>query len=329
MAISPIMLTFISLLLVLSLKNISGFTKLKPLSSGFTKLNPISSRQVDRNIKLQVLPDMNVALYDAQLQFSHLVETEMTQVSPLSTFLLYSAGLLTAFSPCAMSLLPVTIAFLGGNENTNSNVIDSNNNNINNNNENTINSILYALGLASTLSIFGVLAASLGSMYGTSTTNSDISDFISTIISFVIILMGLNLLELLPFDFPSFTVGDDKLSSTNARVRSFGLGASAALVASPCSSPVLTSLLAVISSSGNPYLGACLLFAYSLGYATPVVTAATFSRSLATNSNINNINESSNSFGSTGAPWVNTLLASVLVFYGTFSLCDNVWGKLA
>ena len=39
-------------------------------------------------------------------------DTQMTNLTPVSAVLLYGAGLLTAFSPCAMGLLPVTVAFL-------------------------------------------------------------------------------------------------------------------------------------------------------------------------------------------------------------------------
>ena len=37
--------------------------------------------------------------------------------SPFTVFLVFSAGLLTSLGPCSLSLLPVTIAYIGGTEN--------------------------------------------------------------------------------------------------------------------------------------------------------------------------------------------------------------------
>jgi cytochrome c-type biogenesis protein len=52
-------------------------------------------------------------------------------------------------------------------------------------------------------------------------------------------------------------------------------GATFALAASPCSTPVLASLLAYASTSGNPAAGGVLLLVYSCGYVGPLLVAAT------------------------------------------------------
>merc|ERR1719189_523126 len=61
-------------------------------------------------------------------------------------------------------------------------------------------------------------------------------------------------------------------TSTNNNIasllRTFLLGGSSALVASPCATPVLTSILAYVTASRNPALGAALLFSYTAGYST-------------------------------------------------------------
>ena len=53
-------------------------------------------------------------------------------------------------------------------------------------------------------------------------------------------------------------------------VRSYLLGVTFGLVASPCSTPVLASLLAWVASTGNIWLGAVLLLAYTAGYVAPL-----------------------------------------------------------
>ena len=57
--------------------------------------------------------------------------------------------------------------------------------------------------------------------------------------------------------------------------RAFAAGAGAALAASPCSTPVLATLLAFSASSGTPpLLGGSLLFGYAFGVCVPLVAAA-------------------------------------------------------
>ena len=58
----------------------------------------------------------------------------------------------------------------------------------------------------------------------------------------------------------------DPKEEQGSLVRTFLLGGSSALVASPCATPVLTSILAFVASSSNPFLGGFLLLFYTLGY---------------------------------------------------------------
>lgn len=250
-------------------------------------------------LKIPDFDTISVSVYDSQLWFSHLVETQFTTISPLSLLLLFIAGLLTSFSPCAMSLIPITLAYLSdpSEENTGNRIKRA---------------VLYAVGLATTLSCFGLAAAFLGQMYGTVAAGgvTALKDVPSILSSALALVMGLSLLEIIGIRFPSIDLGD--FGSVPDSVRAFLLGGSAALISSDCSSPVLASLLAVVAASNNPTLGAALLFAYSMGYCTPVVVAGAMSNSFSVY------------LASQGAGWVNKALAAVLVGYGTYSGLDVV-----
>ena len=48
-----------------------------------------------------------------------------------------------------------------------------------------------------------------------------------------------------------------------------------ALAASPCSTPVLATLLAYVAAGKDPLVGGSLLLAYTCGYVAPLLAAAT------------------------------------------------------
>jgi len=247
--------------------------------------------------------DVGVFVYDAQLLFSDLVETQLESATPTSLGVLYAAGLLTSFSPCAVSLLPLTLAYLGGAESKTSS-------------SKLLKSIFYAGGLAVTLASLGLIAASLGQVFGSSATYTFGGSLPSLISASVTIAMGLNLLEIIQISFPS--PGDDEkilplASKLPDAVQAFVLGGTSALISSPCSSPVLASLLAYVASSGRPSLGGAYLFVYSLGYATPVVAAGGLSGAANTLAS------------SRGLPWINNAMAAALVAIGTYSFLEALF----
>lgn len=87
-------------------------------------------------------------------------------------------------------------------------------------------------------------------------------------------LMGFNLLGVLPFTFPSLDVDVRQLPVPPVAV-AYAAGLTFALAASPCSTPILASLLAFAATQDAPAAGATLLFTYSLGYIAPLLVAAT------------------------------------------------------
>jgi cytochrome c-type biogenesis protein len=214
----------------------------------------VTTRPLNRLAPIQLTGDLGVDLYDAQLTVSSFVETQLATASPTSIAFLYGAGLLTAFSPCSISLLPLTLAYLGGSESTKSNEV------IEGKVDRTVltRSALYASGLATTLTLFGLSAAMLGNVFGASGLVGDLSALLS---SGLFLVMGLYLLGIVEIKFPSFDGKIGKASKesggifSNGSVQAFLFGATSALVASPCSSPVLTSLLAFVASSGDATIG--------------------------------------------------------------------------
>eukprot|EP01026_Neomeris_dumetosa_P067857 TRINITY_DN6630_c1_g2_i1.p4 TRINITY_DN6630_c1_g2~~TRINITY_DN6630_c1_g2_i1.p4 ORF type:complete len:159 (-),score=19.61 TRINITY_DN6630_c1_g2_i1:118-594(-) len=118
-----------------------------------------------------------------------------------------------------------------------------------------------------------MVSVSLGRAYG------QIGIGLPIAVSVFAIAMGLNFLQVFTFQFPSLRIDlDDKFVFQNGNVRAYVVGATFALAASPCSTPVLATVLAYCAGSfeGGIVKGGSLLFCYSTGYVFPLLIAASF-----------------------------------------------------
>lgn len=80
-------------------------------SSSASPLRPTLSQR-GRALHAELDVDVGLALYDVQIWAKGLVDTQLTHLTPVSGAVLYGAGLLTSLSPCALSLVPLTMAYL-------------------------------------------------------------------------------------------------------------------------------------------------------------------------------------------------------------------------
>ncbi|BCL35235.1 cytochrome c biogenesis protein CcdA [Nostoc sp. MS1] len=241
-----------------------------------------------------MLETLQTQIYQLEQFANTLVSDQLTHLSLLSIGIIFAAGLLTSLTPCMLSMLPITIGYIGGYE-------------AKNRWQAAAQSTWFALGLATTLAGLGIIAAVVGKVYG------QIGIGLPIIVSIIAILMGLNLLEALPLQFPSF--GDTNWISQDlpSGVRSYAIGLTFGLVASPCSTPVLASLLGWVASTQDLILGGVLLISYTAGYVTPLILAGTFTAS------IKKLLELRRWSG-----WINPVSGALLVGFGVFSLISRI-----
>ncbi|MGI0486611.1 cytochrome c biogenesis protein CcdA [Pantanalinema rosaneae CENA516] len=223
-----------------------------------------------------------------------LVTTQLTHLTPVSVGVIFLAGLLTSLTPCMLSMLPITIGYIGGYE-------------AENRLQAATQSTWFALGLATTLAGLGVLAAGLGQIYG------QIGFGLPIVVSILAILMGLNLLEILPLRLPSYNGLDWLSNDLSPGIKSYLMGLTFGLVASPCSTPVLATLLAWVSTTHDPVLGSVLLLAYTAGYVAPLILAGTFTAS------IKKLLELRRWSG-----WITPTSGALLIGFGVFSLLSRL-----
>ncbi|MEP0868939.1 cytochrome c biogenesis protein CcdA [Trichocoleus desertorum AS-A10] len=233
---------------------------------------------------------LRTQLYQLEQFANRLVSTQLTHLTVTSVVVIFLAGLLTSLTPCMLSMLPITIGYIGGYE-------------AKSRWQAALQSTWFSLGLATTLAGLGIAATALGQVYG------QIGLGLPIVVSAIAIIMGLNLLEALPLQLPSFDGFELIPSDLPAGVRAYLLGLTFGLVASPCSTPVLATLLGWVSTTHNPVMGGVLLLAYTVGYSAPLILAGTFTASIKKLLELRR-----------WSSWITPASGALLVGFGVFSL---------
>lgn len=176
--------------------------------------------------------------------------SESFWLAPLIALL---AGILTSFTPCALTSVPLVIGYVGGTGN--------------NDTKRAFKlSLVFAGGMAVTFTILGAMASILGRLMGTSSSLWYIA------LGILMVLMALQVWEVYNF-IPSASLTSKE--PKRGYIGAFVAGVLGGIFSSPCSTPVLIVLLSIVAKEGNIARGLLLLLLYSIGHSFLVIIAGT------------------------------------------------------
>ena len=189
-------------------------------------------------------------MVDAWLnQIAALINSNMW-LAPLLALL---AGVLTAFTPCSLSSVPLIISYVGG-----AGARDTR--------RAFLYSATFSLGSTITFITLGIIVTSVGGLFGYAPSAWYL------ILGTLMVLMALQTWEIFNF-IPSSNL----LFRSKRRgiVGAFIAGVLGGIFSSPCSTPVLIALLAIVAGNGNLIWGITLMLLYSIGHSALVMLAGT------------------------------------------------------
>lgn len=177
----------------------------------------------------------------------------ITKSGWLAPILALFAGILTSFTPCSLSSIPLVIGYVGGVGQKDTKRA-------------FWLSVTFVGGAAVTFTVLGVVASLAGKLIGTS------ASFWYILLGVLMILMALQtwgIFEIIPSSY---------LISKNTKkgfAGAFIAGILGGIFSSPCSTPVLIALLAIIAGKGSIIWGILLLLLYSIGHGILAIVAGT------------------------------------------------------
>lgn len=205
----------------------------------------------------------------------------------------FGFGLLLAFTPCMLPMIPILSGIIAG-EGRDLNKVRA-----------LILSLAYVLGMAVTYAIAGVAAAYSGTLIAAALQNP----WVLSGFALVFVWLALSMFGFHDLQLPAFL--HDRLSSSHHKLRGghvasvAGMGVLSAVIVSPCVAAPLAGALLYISQTKDVLLGGGALFSMAMGMGVPLLV----------------VGVSEGAFLPKSGPW----MEKVKKFFGVLLLAVAVW----
>lgn len=202
----------------------------------------------------------------------NLTEIFSTQTS---IYLLFGAsflgGLISSVSPCSLSMLPLIIGYIGGYSKEKPL-------------KTLLQMIFFVIGTGIVFSIIGIICALTGKIFLG-------NPYFALIVASIIMIMGLKILGVIDFEMPVFIKEIPQNRFNSDYLYPILLGAIFALIGTPCSTPILASIMAFASISAKISSAVIMLFLFSLGQGLILIVAGFLTSQIKSNKNFYTLSE--------------------------------------
>ncbi len=212
----------------------------------------------------------------------------------LASFL---GGILASVSPCTLGILPIVVGYVGG--------VDKDKNHF----HTFVRLLFFVLGLSTILTAVGIFCALTGKVF-----MAFGGSYWVIFMGSLILIMGLSLVGIVEIPPLNFVKKMPKSNGCGLIFYPFLLGILFALAATPCSTPILASIMGFATLSKDIAYAAILLFLFSLGQGLIIILTGVFTSFI---KNIRGINQYSTILMKFCG--VLLILSSFLIFYKVFS----------
>ena len=218
--------------------------------------------------------------------------------SQTSVYILFGAsflgGLISSISPCSLSMLPLIVGYIGGYSN-----------------EKPLKTlsqmVVFVLGTAIVFAGIGGICAITGKVFIG-------NPYFALIVSSVIMIMGLRILEIIYFDMPTLIKEIPQNNLNNDFLYPLILGAVFAIIGTPCSTPILASIMGFASISANIENAVIMLFLFSIGQGLILILAGFLTSKLKAGENFYKFSDLVMKISG-----ILLILVSVYIYYKIFS----------
>lgn len=214
-----------------------------------------------------------------------------------SIYILFGAaflgGLISSISPCSLSMLPLIIGYIGGYSDEKPL-------------KTLLQMIVFVIGSGMVFSIIGAICALTGKMFIG-------NPYFALIVASIVMIMGLKILGFLEFDLPPIIKEIPKNEFNNDFLYPLILGAVFALIGTPCSTPILASIMAFASISAKISSAVIMLFLFSIGQGLILILAGFITSKIKTSEKFYQLSEKIMKFSG-----ILLILVSLYIFYKIF-----------
>ena len=217
------------------------------------------------SISLEGAPAASAAAAPAAGEFVSEQDSYAEKIKHGNLFLVllsfFGAGLLLAFTPCVLPMVPILSGIIAG---SGENVTTR---------RSFMLSLSYVLGMAFTYTAAGIAAGAIGQGFNLQATFNQ--PWIVALFSLLFVVLAASMLGLFTIEMPGFI--QTRLSNTSNQQQAgtyLGvgvMGSLSALIVSACVAPPLIAALTVISQTGSVVRGGAALFVMSIGMGVPLL----------------------------------------------------------